>query len=138
MAEMQYIEKVKKEFSTIPNYRLENYRDGSNTENKYSKKYILRLLIGKEPKGTALFYFNDRNEYITLSPIGQLNVRGEEDMFRAWGSSEFRNFKPQAVFEELEKEITQIEVVSAPGGVNHSFNSYGEFISWLAGESEER
>ncbi len=137
MAEIQYIEKVKKEFSTIPNYRLANYRDGERIENKYSKNYILRLLMKKEPKGTALFYFNNRNEYITLSSIGQLNVRGEQDMFRTWGSSEFRNLHPQAVFEELEREITKIKVISA-GDVNHTFNSYGEFISWLACESEKR
>jgi hypothetical protein len=138
MAEIQYLEKVKKEFSTIPNYRLANYRDGEKIENKYSKNYVLRLLMGKEPKGTALFYFNNRNEYITLSSIGQLNVRGKDDMFRAWGSSEFRNLQPQAVFEELEKEITKIKFVSAPGDVNHTFNSYGEFISWLACESEKK
>jgi hypothetical protein len=138
MVEIPCIERADNELSTIRNYGLTTYREGSNTENKYSKKYILRLLMGKEPKGTAFFYFNNRNEYITLSPIGQLNVRGKEDMFRAWGSSEFRNFKPQAVFEELEKEITKIKVVSAPGDVNHSFNSYSEFISWLDGENEER
>jgi hypothetical protein len=137
MAEIPYLEKTDKEFSIIPNYRLARYRDSEKIENKYSKNYILRLLMGKEPKGTALFYFNNRNEYITLAWTGQLNVRGEEDMFRAWGSSEFKNLKPQAVFEELEEEIARIKVISAPDG-DHSFNSYGEFISWLADESEKR
>ncbi|MGE5443695.1 MAG: hypothetical protein ACM3SR_03730 [Ignavibacteriales bacterium] len=138
MIEIPYLERANKEFSTIPDYRLANHRDRENRENKYSKKYILRHLMEKQRNGVALFYFRNRNEYITLSLTGQLNVRGEEDMFRPWGSSEFRNLKPQAVFEELEKEISKVKVISAPGSFNHSFNSYGEFIGWLAGESEKR
>ena len=138
MAEIPYIEKTDKELSTLSNYRPAKYRVNEKIEDKYSKKYILRHLMEKQSNGTALFYFNNRNEYITLALTGQLNVRGKEDMFRAWGSSEFKNLNPQEVFEELEKEITKVKVISASDGINHSFNSYGEFISWLADERGKR
>ncbi|HEX3037246.1 MAG TPA: hypothetical protein VHT73_19350 [Thermodesulfobacteriota bacterium] len=102
-------------------------------ENRYSPKYIVRLLKEKYPKGKAIFYFSSKNDYITVSSNGHLNVRGgEEDMFRAWGISEFRNFKPQFVFQELEKELIKIIVTPASNGEYYSFNSYNELISWLA------
>jgi hypothetical protein len=107
-------------------------------ENKYSPKYIAGLLAKKEPNGRVFFHFNNRSDYITLSSKGQLNVRGKEEMFRAWGNSEFRTLKPQAVFEELEKEIVQIRIISATGRINRSFSSYGEFMNWLAGEGEKK
>jgi len=107
-------------------------------ENKYSPKYITRLLTEKYPKGKAFFYFNSKNDYITLYSNGHLNVRGgEEDMFRAWGSSEFRNLKPQSVFEELEKELIKINFNLMSDRENYSFNSYSEFISWLASQRDK-
>ena len=54
---------------------------------------------------------------------------GEEDLFRAWGSSEFRNLTPNTVFEELEEEVVRIN--AAVSGKDYSFNSYSEFTSWL-------
>lgn len=102
-------------------------------ENRYSPKYVVRLLKGKYPKGKAIFYFRNKSDYITVSTNGHLNVRGgEEDMFRGWGVSEFRNFKPQSVFLELEKELIKIVVTPASNGEYYSFNSYDELVSWLA------
>jgi hypothetical protein len=100
-------------------------------DNKYSPRYIVRLLKEKCPNGKAYFYFNNKNDYMTLSSNGQLNVRGgEEEMFKAWGSSEFKNLKPETVFQELEKELVKIHVITAPGRESYSFNSYSQFIEW--------
>lgn len=107
--------------------------DEKTNENRYSPKYIVRLLKEKYPKGKAIFYFSSKNDYITVSSNGHLNIRGgEEDMFRAWGSSEFRNLKPQSVFLELEKELIKIIVAPASNGEYYSFNSYDELVNWLA------
>jgi hypothetical protein len=102
-------------------------------EDKYSPKYIVKFLAEKYPRGKAFFYFSGKNDYIALSSNGQLNVRGgEEDMFRAWVNSEFRNLKPQSVFQELEKELVKISFTPAAlNGGNCSFKSYDDFINWL-------
>jgi hypothetical protein len=101
-------------------------------ENKYSPKYIVKLLTEKYPSGKAFFYFSGKNDYIALFSNGQLNVRGgEEDMFRAWMNSEFRNLKPQSVFHELEKELIKINFTPVSGRENYSFDSYSDFITWL-------
>jgi hypothetical protein len=100
-------------------------------DNKYSARYIARHLKEKYPSGKAYFYFKNKNDYLTLSSTGQLNVRGgEEQMFKAWGSSEFKNLKPETVFQELEKELVKIHVITAPGRESYSFNSYSQFIEW--------
>jgi len=50
------------------------------------------------------------SNYIALSSNGQLNVWGEEeDLFRAWGSSEFRDLTPNTVFQELEDRIIKVQ-----------------------------
>lgn len=118
-------------------YRFKKEIEQENIGNKYSPEYIARLLAKKAPKGKALFHFKHKSDRIILSSNRQLNVRGEEDMFRAWGSSEFKSLKPQAVFEELEKEIVKIKVTSESGRDNYSFGSYGEFIHWLANEGDK-
>jgi len=112
--------------------------DMSINENKYSLKYVVRLLKEKYPGGRVFFYFSDRDDYVALSSNGHLNVRGgEEDMFRAWGSSEFRNLKPQSLFQELEKELIKIIVVPASNRENYSFDSYNDLISWLTFQADE-
>lgn len=45
-------------------------------EDNYSPKYIVKLLTEKNFNGKAFFYFRNLNDYITLSSIGQLNVKG--------------------------------------------------------------
>jgi hypothetical protein len=102
-------------------------------ENSYSPRFVVRLLKKKYPRGKVNFYFRNKGDYITVSTNGHLNVRGgEEDMFRAWGNSEFRNLKPQFVFLELEKELIEIIVTPASNGEYYSFNSYDELVNWLA------
>lgn len=102
-------------------------------ENIYSPKYILRLLAERNCDGKALFYFRNASDYITLSSNGQLNVRGgEEEFFKHWGSSDFRNLKPQSIFRELEDEIIEVSFVPVSGEKGYSFNSYNDFINWLA------
>ncbi len=119
-------------------YRFKKEIDQGKIENKYSPEYVARLLAKKAPKGKALFQFKNKSDHIALFSNRQLNVRGEEDMFIAWGSSEFRGLRPQAVFEELEKEIVRIRVISVSGGDNHSFSSYSEFIRWLTHEGDKK
>jgi hypothetical protein len=60
---------------------------------------------------------------------------GEEDLFKAWGNSEFRNLKSHTIFQELEEEIVRIDVPVS--GKDYSFNSYSEFISWLTYRSDK-
>ncbi len=121
-------------------YRFKRFKkdiDQEQIENRYSPEYIARLLAKKAPKGKVLFHFKNKSDGITLFSNRQLNVRGKEDMFRAWGNSEFKCLKPQAVFEELEKEIVRIKVILASGRDNYTFSSYGEFIYWLANEGDK-
>jgi hypothetical protein len=118
-------------------YKFKREINQEKIGNKYSPEYIAKLLAKKNPKGKVLFHFKNKSDRITLFSNRQLNVRGEEDMFRAWGSSEFKGLKPQAVFEELEKEIIKIKVISSSGKDNYSFSSYGEFIHWLANEGDK-
>ena len=99
-------------------------------QNRYRPRYIAELLPEKNAGGKALFHFRSIGEYITLSSDGQLNVRGgEEDLFRAWGSSEFRNLSPNTVFQELEDRIIKINIPVSER--DYSFDSYSEFTSWL-------
>jgi hypothetical protein len=101
-------------------------------ENMYKPKHIARLLAEKHPAARALFYFVGRNDYITLSPNGHLNVRGgREGLFKAWGLSEFGDFKPQTIFRELENELLKIAVTNSAGNETHSFDSYNAFLNWL-------
>lgn len=101
-------------------------------ENNYSPKYIVRHLTEKDVKLRAYFHFRNTNDYITISTNGQLNVRGgEEELFKGWGASEFRDLNPQTIFQELENKIRKINVVSFSNMTNHSFSSYSEFIEWL-------
>ncbi len=101
-------------------------------ENRYSPKYIVKLLTERFPYGKVSFYFRDKNDYIALYSNGRINVRdGEKDMFRAWVDSEFRNLKPQSVFQELERELIRIDFTPVSSRENYSFNSYSDFIIWL-------
>ena len=102
------------------------------TEDYYSPKYIVRLITEKRLNGKALFYFRNLHYHITLSSLGQLNVKGGEgDLFKPWGSSEFKNFKPGSVFQELEDEIIRINFVTSRNGGSYSFDSYSDFTNWL-------
>ena len=113
--------------------RDDEKRDG----NKYAPRYIVRLLAKKDPFGKVLFYFRNRKDYIALFSNGQLNARNEEDMFRAWGISEFKDLNPQSIFKELEMEILRINFVTSSSGTNCSFQSYNEFIGWLIGDKKQ-
>ena len=113
-------------------------KNDEKAEGKYIPKYVSRLLMQKAPKGKVLFYFKNRKDYIVLFPNGHLNTRGEEDMFKAWGSSEFKDLKPQTIFKELEEEVAKIKFVTTSAGDNRSFDSYGEFISWLINVSYKK
>jgi hypothetical protein len=110
--------------------------DEEINQNKYSPKYIAELLREKDRIGKAFIHFSDISDYITLYSNGQLNVRGgEEDLFKAWGSSEFRNLAPHAVFQKLEKEIVKINMPMSDR--DYCFNSYSEFITWLTNQSDK-
>ncbi|HEX3037183.1 MAG TPA: hypothetical protein VHT73_19030 [Thermodesulfobacteriota bacterium] len=134
MAVIQYVENNYSSFNrkaTKPEGRYELLN-----QSKYSPKYIAELLTEKDRNGKAFFYFSNISDYITLYSNGQLNVRGgEEDMFRVWGRSEFRNLAPHAVFQELEEEIVRIDVPVS--GRGYSFNSYSEFIGWLTYQGDK-
>jgi hypothetical protein len=105
-------------------------------QNKYSPKYIVELLTEKDSNGKAFFYFSNISDYITLYSNGQINVRDrEDDMFKAWGSSEFRDLKPHSVFQELEDRIMKINIPVL--GRDYFFNSYNEFISWFTHQSDK-
>ena len=123
---------IQKKVDITQDYRFTESEDEKITENKYSPKYIVRLISEKDRNRKIFFYFRNMNDYITLSSNGQLNARcREEDMFKPWGSSEFRNLKPYAIFQELEYKIIKINVISVSGRKDYSFNSYSEFINWL-------
>ncbi len=112
------------------------YKEEKINPNRYTPRYITELLPEKDRNGKVFFHFSNISEYITLSSNGHLNVRGgEEDLFRAWRSSEFRNLKSQSIFQELEGRIIKINI-PVPGR-DYSFNSYSEFISWLTHQSDK-
>jgi hypothetical protein len=112
------------------------YKEEKINQNRYSPRYIAELLPEKDLNRKAFFYFSGISDYITLSSNGQLNVRGgEEDLFRAWGSSEFKNLLPHAVFQELEKEIVKINIPVSEK--DYTFNSYSEFIRWLTYQGDK-
>jgi len=113
-------------------YRFSNPVDEEDVENKYDPKYITRLLSKRERNGKAFFYFKNKSNYIALFANGQMNVRGEEGMFRPWGSSEYKDLKPQSLFKELEKEIAKIKVPLAGDVTSYYFQSFSEFLNWLA------
>jgi predicted glycosyltransferase involved in capsule biosynthesis len=111
-------------------------KDDEINRSKYSPKYIAKLLTEKDRNGRALFFFGNISDYITLYSNGHLNARGgEQDLFRTWGSSEFRNLAPHAVFQKLEKEIVKINMPVSER--DYSFNSYSEFINWLTNQSDK-
>ncbi|HSE84415.1 MAG TPA: hypothetical protein VLB01_07705 [Thermodesulfobacteriota bacterium] len=111
--------------------------DEKRDNNKYAPRYIVKFLAKKDPFGKALFYFRNRKDYIALFSNGQLNARDEEDMFKAWGVSEFKDLNPQSVFKELEMEISQINFVTSSSGTNYFFQSYSEFVGWLLGDKKQ-
>jgi hypothetical protein len=107
-------------------------KDERTADNEYSIKHVVRLLKEKKGDGKAVFYFRNAKDYITLSPNGQLNVRGgEEGLFKPWGRSEFKDFNPHSIFQELENEIKGISFIPASSNGVYSFGSYSEFINWL-------
>lgn len=112
-------------------YRFTRPTDQGNVENKYDPKYITRLLRKRELNGKAFFYFKNKSNYIAVFANGQINVRGEEGMFRPWGRSEYKDLKPHNLFEKLEKEIATIKVPSSGDGSSYYFDSYSEFLTWL-------
>ena len=137
MAVIRYVEKnhqpvdikgiykwMPKKLGTTQDHRFRKSKDQEEkiNQNKYSPKYIAELLPERDRNGKAFFYFSGISDYITLSSDGQLNVRGgEEDLFRAWGSSEFRNLTPHTVFQKLEDRIIKINILVSERG--YSFNS---------------
>ncbi|HWP91887.1 MAG TPA: hypothetical protein VNN20_06790 [Thermodesulfobacteriota bacterium] len=124
---------IRRKLGVMRNKSLTKYKlsEVDINENKYNPKHIARLLAEKHPAARALFYFG-RNDYITLSSNGHLNVRGGgEELFKAWGLSEFGDFKPQTIFRELENELLKIAVRDAAGNETHSFDSYSAFLDWL-------
>jgi hypothetical protein len=125
---------IRRKLGIMRNKSLTKYKisEVKTNDNKYSPKYVARLLAERYPTAKAVFYFVDRNDYITLSPNGHLNVRsGDEELFKAWGNSEFTDCNPGSVFKELEKELTKIVVVTPSAIEARYFNSYSEFINWL-------
>jgi len=134
MVAVQYVEY---NYSSVDIEAAESERKVEEiNQSKYSPKYIAELLKEKDRNGKAFFYFSNIGDYITLYSNGHLNVRGgEEDLFRTWGSSEFRNLKSHAIFQELEEEIVRINVPVSGG--DYSFSSYREFISWLTYQSNK-
>ena len=125
---------IRRKLGIMRNRSLTKYKIGevNTSDNKYSPKYIARLLAERYPTAKAVFYFVDKNDYITLSPNGHLNVRGGgEELFKAWGLSEFGGFKPQTIFRELENELRKITVTNSAGNETHSFDSYDAFLNWL-------
>ncbi|MGH7808316.1 MAG: hypothetical protein ACRENT_09510 [Thermodesulfobacteriota bacterium] len=114
-------------------YRFAKPINEENTENKYDPKYITSLLRKRQLNGKAYFYFKNKTNYIVIFANGQINVKGEEGMFRTWGNSEYKDFKPHNLFEKLEKEISRIKVPQSRDGSSYHFDSYGEFLKWLTG-----
>ena len=122
---------VQKKLGMIQNKNISETYEKIN-EDKYSPRYISTLLREKYPRGRVSFYFDKNDDYITLSSDGQLNVRDvDHELFKSWGSSEFKNLRPQTVFQELEKELIRICINPALGIKKYVFSSYKEFITWL-------
>ena len=114
-------------------YRFAKPIDQENPENKYDPKYITSLLRKRQLNGKAYFYFKNKTNYIVIFANGQINVKGEEGMFRTWGNSEYRDFNAHNLFEKLENEISQIKVPHSRDGASYHFDSYAEFLRWLRG-----
>jgi hypothetical protein len=123
---------IQKKLGINNDYLLPKPTYSNVREDNYNPKYIVNLLTEKNFSGKAFFYFRNLSDYITLSSIGQLNAKGGEgELFKAWGVSEFRNFKPRSIFQELENEIIRINFIATSNGRYYSFNSYKELINWL-------
>ena len=104
----------------------------NSTSEKYNPKFITNLLEEKHLRGMVSFYFDDRADFISLYSDGQLNVRGCEDqLFKYWGNSEFRNIKPNSLFQKLGDKVVKVHFVPFSGSSNILFNSFGKFIMWL-------
>ncbi len=113
-------------------YKLKEPGEVSTTYDKYSPKGVVGFLRKREFRGQVSFFFNNKSVFVTLDSNGQLNTKdGEEGLFKAWGTSEFKHLSPKAVFEELEDRVTKIDLNSALGNKDYSFNSYNEFISCI-------
>jgi hypothetical protein len=110
--------------------------DEKKDSNKYAPRYIVKLLMKKDPFGKVLFYFKGRKDYVALFSNGQLNAKDAEDMFKAWGNSEFKDLNPRSIFKELEMEISQINFITSSSRTNYFFQSYSEFVSWLIGDKK--
>ena len=99
---------------------------------KYNPRAIINLLEEKHLRGMVFFYFDDRADFISLCSDGQLNVRGCKDsLFIFWGNSEFRNIKPNSIFQTLEDKVIKVNFVPFSGSRDVLFNSFGKFIRWL-------
>ncbi|HWP92063.1 MAG TPA: hypothetical protein VNN20_07690 [Thermodesulfobacteriota bacterium] len=105
--------------------------DEGHARNDYNPKYVAMLLKRREPNGKVFFYFKNRRNYISLFANGHINVREDDGLFKPWGVSEFKDIKPQDLFERLEKEIAKIRIPSSGYGPDYHFYSYGEFLDWL-------
>ncbi len=116
---------IRKKLGTSHDHRFGKSKDKEEkiNQNKYSPKYIAELLTEEHRNGKAFFYFRNLSDYITLYSNGNINVKGrEEDLFKAWGNSEFRTLAPHAVFQEFEDRIVKINIPMS--GRDYSFNSY--------------
>jgi hypothetical protein len=103
---------------------------------KYNPRFIMSLLMRKHLRGRVFFYFDGKTDFVTLCSDGQLNVRGCEDrLFKFWGNSEFRNIRPNTIFQKLEDKIIKINFTPFSGGRNLLFNSYATFLNWLEDNS---
>lgn len=133
----KYINKDGKDNETLKlNTNPQNIKHDNFISERYNPKFIINLLMEKHLRGTVCFYFNDKTDFITLCSDGQLNIRGCEDhLFRFWGNSEFRNIRPNTIFQKLEDKIIEINFTPFSGERNLVFNSYATFINWLEDNS---
>lgn len=134
---VKYINKDGKDNETLHlNKNPQNLKHDIFISEKYNPKFIISLLMEKQLRGRVFFHFDDKTDFITLCSDGQLNVRGCEDhLFKFWGNSEFRNIRPNTIFQKLEAKIIKINFIPFSGSRNFLFDSFSEFISWLEDNS---
>jgi hypothetical protein len=118
------------------NKNHQNRKHDNFISEKYNPKFIINLLTERDLKGRIFFHFHEKTDFITLSSDGQLNVRGCKDhLFKFWGNSEFRNIKPNTVFQELEDKVIKVNFIPFSGNGHALFSSYNTFINWLGDNS---
>jgi hypothetical protein len=108
--------------------RAEERAEGRAERSPHLISSMLNLL---DPSSRVEFRFRQKGDYIVLYPSGQINVRGEDDLFKPWGMSEFRHCLPKSIFSTMGGDVELVRLHSPLKGFDKTFSSLDDFLSWV-------